>query len=176
MRRRLLGVMIAFAMAFAFGGGAYVFALDDEQFGGSTADGSHEWWPVTGDVNEVFCTRCHSTLVEDLEDGRHVVSARPDQGQGQGLSTAAMSECSFCHAPSDDGHVAAETTCGSCHVEQATALATDSHAGMLEDLGETGDPEQASWTCMACHTHVAIEMTTAPMDPLPLHMEPPVVP
>ena len=159
-------------MVLAFGGGALVFALDDEQFGGSTADGSHDWWPVTGDVNEVFCTRCHTTVVDDLTAGPHVVSA--DSGQGQ--STAAMSECSFCHVPSNDGHIAAETTCGSCHVEQATALAADSHAGMLEDLGESGDPSEASWTCMSCHTHLAIELTTSPMDPLQLHMEPEVVP
>ncbi len=157
---RLLTFAVLTVAALALGSGVFVYGFTGTS-DGTTAAGSHEWWPTDGsNVEGVFCSQCHDAISTELTDGPHVA--------------ASLSDCTFCHRVQGGEHIAAPAQCVDCHSSEAGEVAVDAHQGILDDLGET--EATASWTCKSCHTHVAVTVTATPMGPLPLIMEPDTVP
>ncbi len=160
-RHKWLTASLVTMLVLAIGGGAVVVSMEDRDYGGTTAPGSHNWWDTNlnnAGIEAAFCNNCHSAIAAELVAGPHLNFG-----------------CTTCHAATTDGHVAAPAKCAQCHSRRVTELSNDAHAGIMTDLGET-DPAKVSWTCKSCHTHVKITLTATEMAPLPLQMEPYVVP
>ncbi len=150
-RHRLLFVFATAVLTVGVIAGVYAISATDT-FDGQTAAGDHEWWQDAGEG--AFCERCHQGVAADIVAGPHVAPG--------------LSSCTTCHAPSGTDHVASTSTCSTCHGDEATALASDAHGGILDDLGET--TATASQTCQSCHTHVAVNVVATQQPPLELIM------
>jgi hypothetical protein len=155
----------------------------DGGFLGSTAPGSHQW--IQDLEGAQYCGLCHSGVAADLAAGPHsseflssCVICHPPQFD-DGLGHAARSAyCSDCHGYSSPGepHAGPNLNCDTCHAVHGPLfggavhqLKSDAHAGIREDLGEFDDT-QVSKTCLACHTHIDVNLEAVPKGPLELRM------
>ncbi len=142
---------------FTIGIVAATYAVQDNAtFSGQTQAGDHDWWTGFNGANQAFCENCHTAIASDIATGPH--------------SSAARSECSFCHSPGGGDHAAAAAACTDCHGTEANDLAsaTEAHNGIMPSLGESAT--DASQTCQSCHTHAAVDMTVIADPPIPLQM------
>jgi len=124
----------------------------------------------TGAHLNVKCEGCHRT---DARVG-YAVDGYGDVEPGQGAHAASTQECMVCHGGGNFTHYYIKDTCGDCHGTPWIAPAAGGFnlTGDSEDTGEKAahlqfvhdsmdEPlmEGANEACIACHTHVGVNIT-----------------
>jgi len=105
----------------------------------------------------LICGKCHTQQFTEQSTAEAEYPSKHSAG--------AKAACDFCHGKAHTPGVIA-ANCTDCH---ADILATDVHAGIYEQLGET--PEDASATCIACHSPIPVTIEDVKVAELTLRIE-----
>ncbi len=139
--------------------------------------GQHNWYDTTTSANGVPCAKCHYDVVQEISTSTSQVNVLH-----KGLSTDGG--CQACHmtAPTYEGlvqgpsgtaangfHAAAAPACLDCHNgvtgggqnAQQVFYANEVHKPFVDQANSTSVAflKGANEACIACHTHVAVDIT-----------------
>jgi len=144
--------------------------------------GQHNWYDTTTADNGIPCQKCHADVWQEI------YSTQGGAGDGVNSAHRAQTSdggCQACHmtvAPANEGltqgpngqyHAAIAPACIDCHGGRGPGLSAleiqsgsdEVHKDFVNQANDTADPtgskflKGANEACIACHTHVAVDIT-----------------
>lgn len=136
--------------------------------------GQHDWYDTTTSGNAVPCAKCHSDIMQELQQPGEVNRLHRQQvGDVSGcdachMTTAPVTQEKLVQGPGGQFHAAAAPACLDCH--NGTGGGGISAREILTGSEEVHKPfanqsfnvrllKGANEACISCHTHVRVNIT-----------------
>ncbi len=129
--------------------------------------GQHDFYDTMQANNGVPCQKCHSDVLQELNQPGNVNSVHKGQGcDGCHMTTAPQKE-GLVQGPGGQFHAAAAPACLDCHSETGPGLSAtlvlngseEVHKPFVAQAANAMFLKGSNEACIACHTHVAVDIT-----------------